>query len=231
MLALNLKMHLTKDDIQDFENYIYNKNLIVLPQYPFLPFFQRGEYKLGAQDVSKYKDGAYTGEVSAKCLKSFNCKYVLVGHSERKANFDETLQDCRDKIQNIVDNDMIPIYCIDQNLSDFENDTELKNIELQLEAIPDFVNYIIIVFEPSYTIGKTDIVPDTLNIELVMTKIKSWLMERNINHSILYGGGVSKSNIDAINSISLCDGVIICTKAFEKTELDYIYKVCVENKS
>ncbi len=231
MLALNLKMHLTKDEIQDFENYIYNKNLIVLPQYPFLPFFQRGEYKLGSQDVSKFKDGAYTGEVSAACLKSFNCKYVMVGHSERKTNFNETLQDCRDKIQNIVDNGMIPIYCIDQNLDDFEHDTELKNIELQLEAIPDFINYIIIVFEPSYIIGKTDNVPDTLNIELVMTKIKSWLMERNINHSILYGGGVSKSNIDAINSISLCDGVIICTKAFEKNELDYIYKVCVENKS
>jgi triosephosphate isomerase len=231
MLALNLKMHLTKDDIQDFENYIYNKNLIVLPQYPFLPFFQRGEYKLGSQDVSKFKDGAYTGEVSAKCLKSFNCKYVLVGHSERKYNFSESLQDCRDKIQNIIDNDMIPIYCIDQNLEDFEKDTELKNIEMQLEAIPDFVNYIIIVFEPSYIIGKTDNVPDTLNIELVMTKIKSWLMERNINHSILYGGGVSKANIDTINSISICDGVIICTKAFEKNELDYIYKVCVENKS
>ncbi len=231
MLALNLKMHLTKDEIQDFENYIYNKNLIVLPQYPFLPFFQRGEYKLGSQDVSKFKDGAYTGEVSAACLKSFNCKYVMVGHSERKTNFNETLKDCRDKIQNIVDNGMIPIYCIDQNLDDFEHDTELKNIELQLEAIPDFINYIIIVFEPSYIIGKTDNVPDTLNIELVMTKIKSWLMERNINHSILYGGGVSKSNIDAINSISLCDGVIICTKAFEKNELDYIYKVCVENKS
>lgn len=231
MLALNLKMHLTKDEIQDFENYIYNKNLIVLPQYPFLPFFQRGEYKLGSQDVSKFKDGAYTGEVSAACLKSFNCKYVMVGHSERKTNFNETLQDCRDKIQNIVDNGMIPIYCIDQNLDDFEHDTELKNIELQLEAIPDFINYIIIVFEPSYIIGKTDNVPDTLNIELVMTKIKSWLMERNINHSIIYGGGVSKTNVDDILNVKGIDGTIICTSAFDKDEFDYIYDKCVENQS
>ncbi len=231
MLAINMKMHLTKDEIEEFENYIYNKKVIVLPEYPYIPFFQRGDYLLGSQDISRFKDGAYTGEISAKCLKSFNCKYVMVGHSERKYNFNEDLSILRDKLKNVLDEDMIPIYCVDRNQDDIKNDHEFKNIETQLEAIPDFVKYIIIVFEPSYTIGKTDTIPDTLNIELVMTKIKSWLMERNINHSILYGGGVSKSNIDAINSISLCDGVIICTKAFEKDELDYIYKVCVENKS
>ena len=73
--------------------------------------------------------------------------------------------------------------------------------------------------------------PDVVNIEKVINKIKSWLIERNINHTILYGGGVSKSNVDEINNMKGIDGVIICSSAFNKEEFDYIYNVCVENKS
>jgi len=231
MLAINMKMHLTKNEIEEFENYIYNKKVIVLPEYPYIPFFQRGDYLLGSQDVSRFKDGAYTGEISAKCLKSFNCKYVMVGHSERKYNFNEDLYILRDKLKNVLDEDMIPIYCVDRNQDDIKNDHEFKNIETQLEAIPDFVKYIIIVFEPSYIIGNTDMTPDIDEISKSITKIKEWLIERNINHSILYGGGVSKKNVDDLLAIKGVDGTIICSSAFEKSEFDYIYNKCVENKS
>ena len=231
MLALNLKMHLDKSDIEEFENYIYNKNVIILPEYPYIPFFQRGNYKLGSQDVSKFKDGAYTGEVSAKVLKSLNVNYALIGHSERKYNLNESLFDLKQKLQNVIDEDIIPIYCVDRNLDDIKNDPELKNIELQLEAIPEFTKYIIIVFEPSYIIGKTDMVPDLDEISKTIVKIKEWLIERNINHSILYGGGVSKNNVDEIINIKGIDGTIICSGIFDKNEFDYIYTKCVENKS
>jgi triosephosphate isomerase len=231
MLAINLKMHLNKREIEDFENYIYNKKIIVLPEYPYIPFFQRGEYLLGSQDVSKFKEGAYTGEIPASCLKSFGCKYALIGHSERKYNFNEDLSILRDKIQNVLDEEMIPIYCVDRTLNDIENDPELKNIETQLEAIPDYVKYIIIVFEPSYIIGNTEMVPDLDEIQKTITKIKEWLIERNINHSILYGGGVSKKNVNEIMNIRGVDGTIICSSAFSKEDFDYIYDKCVENKS
>ena len=231
MLILNLKMHLSKGEIEDFENYIYNKNIIVLPEYPYLPFFQRGKYKLGSQDVSKFKDGAYTGEVNAKCLKSLNVKYSLIGHSERKQNFNENLKDLSDKIQNVIEEDIIPIYCVDRDLFDKKNDPEYKNIEKQLEAIPSNTKYIIIVFEPSYIIGKTEMVPDLDEISATISKIKDYLMERNINHTILYGGGVSKSNVDEILNIKGIEGTIICSSIFDKSEFDYIYTKCVENKS
>ncbi len=231
MLAINMKMHLTKNEIEEFENYIYNKKVIVLPEYPYLPFFQRGDYLLGSQDVSRFKEGAYTGEISAKCLKSFNCKYIMVGHSERKYNFNEDLSILRDKLQNVLDEEMIPIYCVDRTLEDIKNDPELKNIETQLEAIPYYVKYIIIVFEPSYIIGNTEMSPDITEITKSITKIKEWLIERNINHSILYGGGVSKKNVDDLLSINGIDGTIICSSAFDKIEFDYIYDKCVENKS
>ena len=227
MLILNLKMHLNKDEIEDFENYIYNKNIIVLPEYPYLPFFQRGKYKLGSQDVSKFKDGAFTGEVNAKCLKSLNVKYSLIGHSERKQNFNETLKDLTDKIQNVIDEDIIPIYCVDRDLFDKRQDPEYKNIEKQLEAIPSNTKYIIIVFEPSYIIGNTEMIPDIDEISKTITKIKEYLIERNINHTILYGGGVSKSNVDEILNIKGIEGTIICSSIFNKDEFDYIYNKCV----
>ena len=227
MLILNLKMHLNKDEIEDFENYIYNKNIIVLPEYPYLPFFQRGKYKLGSQDVSKFKDGAFTGEVNAKCLKSLNVKYSLIGHSERKQNFNETLKDLTDKIQNVIDEDIIPIYCVDRDLFDKRQDPEYKNIEKQLEAIPSNTKYIIIVFEPSYIIGNTEMIPDIDEISKTITKIKEYLIERNINHTILYGGGVSKSNVEEILNIKGIEGTIICSSIFNKDEFDYIYNKCV----
>lgn len=227
MLILNLKMHLNKEEIEDFENYIYNKNIIVLPEYPYLPFFQRGKYKLGSQDVSKFKDGAFTGEVNAKCLKSLNVKYSLIGHSERKQNFNETLKDLTDKIQNVIDEDIIPIYCVDRDLFDKRQDPEYKNIEKQLEAIPSNTKYIIIVFEPSYIIGNTEMIPDIDEISKTITKIKEYLIERNINHTILYGGGVSKSNVDEILNIKGIEGTIICSSIFNKDEFEYIYNKCV----
>ncbi len=227
MLIINLKMHLNKEEIEDFENYIYNKNIIVLPEYPYLPFFQRGKYKLGSQDVSKFKDGAFTGEVNAKCLKSLNVKYSLIGHSERKQNFNETLKDLTDKIQNVIDEDIIPIYCVDRDLFDKRQDPEYKNIEKQLEAIPSNTKYIIIVFEPSYIIGNTEMIPDIDEISKTITKIKEYLIERNINHTILYGGGVSKSNVDEILNIKGIEGTIICSSIFNKDEFEYIYNKCV----
>jgi triosephosphate isomerase len=74
-------------------------------------------------------------------------------------------------------------------------------------------------------------VPDSKELSNTITKIKDYLMERNINHTILYGGGVSKKNVDEILNIKGIEGTIICSSIFDKSEFDYIYTKCVENKS
>ena len=58
------------------------------------------------------------------------------------------------KIQNTLDNDMIPIYNVSETLEEYNTDKELKNIEMQLEAIPDYVNYIMVSYEPSWLMGE-----------------------------------------------------------------------------
>jgi len=225
LLVLNLKMNLTKDNIIEYEELIHDKKVVILPQYPYLLFFNRKDstYSLGSQDLSKYAKGSYTGEVCAKGLRSLGVKYALIGHSERKKYFNETTQDFRMKIQNAVDNDIIPIYCIGQSEEEYINDKELKGIENQLEAIPNYMKYIIIAFEPNWLIGKNDINIDYDHINKVMIKIKEWLMERNINHSIIYGGGVSSDNIDELKKISCVDGFIISSSALDKEEIGKIY--------
>lgn len=224
ILVLNLKMNLTKSSILKYENLIHDKEVIVLPQYPYLLFFKNGKYSLGSQDVSKFAKGSYTGEVCAKGLKGLGVKYVLVGHSERKEHFKEDINDFRQKIRNVVDNEMIPIYCVNESEEEYFNDSELKSIEEQLEGIPDFVKYIMIAYEPTFMIGKDEINIDLEHINKVFIKIKSFLMERNINHSIIYGGGINDDNINTLKLINGIDGFIISSSALDENILDNIYK-------
>lgn len=223
ILVLNLKMNLSKDNIVEYEKLIHDKDVIVLPQYPYMIFFSRGKYKLGSQDVSKFSKGSYTGEVCAKGLKKLGARFSLVGHSERKEHFNETLLDSKMKIQNLNDNDMIPIYCINQSEEEYLSDKELKCIEEQLEAIPDYTKYLIVAYEPTWMIGKDEISIDLQHINNVLIKIKSYLMERNINHSIIYGGGINKDNIASLKTLKCNDGFIISTSALDKDRLEYIY--------
>lgn len=224
ILVLNLKMNLSKDNIIDYERMIHDKDVIVLPQFPYMIFFLRGKYKLGSQDVSKFSKGSYTGEVCAKGLKKLGATYSLVGHSERKEHFNETLSDSKMKIKNLNDNDMIPIFCVNQTEEEYNNDKEYKGIEEQLEAIPEYTKYIVVAYEPIWMIGNESATLDIDHIENVLIKIKSYLMERNINHSIIYGGGISENNITQLKNLKCNDGFIISTSALDKERLEYIYK-------
>lgn len=223
MLVLNLKMNFSCDTIKKYESFIHDKEVIVLPQYPYLLFFRNGAYSLGSQNVSKFAKGSYTGEVCAKALKGLGVKYCLVGHSERKEHFYETINDFRMKITNLNDVGIIPIYCINQTKEEYENDLELKNIENQLEGIPDYVKYIVVAFEPSWMIGGSEEELDIEHINNILIRIKSYLMERNINHSIIYGGGVDSNNIESLKALSCNDGFIISSSAMELNELEKIY--------
>lgn len=224
ILVLNLKMNLSKDNIVEYEKLIHDKNVIVLPQYPYMLFFTQGIYSLGSQDVSKFAKGSYTGEVCAKGLRKLGAKYSLVGHSERKEHFHETLSDFKMKIENLNNNDMTAIYCVNQTEEEYNNDKDLKGVEQQLEAIPEFTKYIIVAYEPTWMIGKENLEVDKDHIERVLMHIKSYLMERNINHSIIYGGGVTPENIKIIKNMKCNDGCIISTSALDKENLEYIYK-------
>lgn len=219
ILVLNLKMHMSLENIIKYEKLIHDYDVIVLPQYPYLPYFHNGKYSLGSQDVSKYKSGSYTGEVCAKSLKDIGCKYVLVGHSERKRYFNETMVDTKNKIINVCENNLVPIVCINQ----YEKNDEFNDIDAMIQYIPEYTKYVIIAYEPAWMIGSNSNI-DLEYLRKAIIKIKECLIERNINHSIIYGGSVNKSNIDGIVNTNGLDGVIISTSALDREELISILK-------
>lgn len=225
MLVLNLKMNFSADSIKKYEAFIQDKEVIVMPQYPYLLFFRNGKYSLGSQNVSKFAKGSYTGEVCAKALKGLGVKYCLVGHSERKEYFYETINDFRMKITNLNDVGIIPIYCINQTKEEYEQDIELKNIENQLEGIPDYIKYIVVAFEPTWLIGTPEEKIDIDHINNVLVRIKSYLMERNISHSIIYGGGIDSTNVETLKNLLCNDGFIISSSAINLDEFKKIYEL------
>lgn len=80
--------------------------------------------RYGAQTVFYQPKGAYTGAVSASMLKSLECDYVLVGHSERRSVFKETDEEINRSLKQVLENDMVPILCVGETLEQYESGME-----------------------------------------------------------------------------------------------------------
>lgn len=165
-----------------------NKEIIVCPSFLHLPILKsyilnhKFPIKLGAQDISAFSEGAYTGEVNGRQLKEF-VDYVLIGHSERRQNLNETDDILNKKVEMALEHDLKIIYCI-------QNEETL---------IPKGVN--IIAYEPIFAIGTGR--PETPENA---KKIKEIVSKYNPEH-FLYGGSVSSDNIADFMKSSM-DGVL-----------------------
>lgn len=206
IVALNNKSNLDK---QEFINYLEglkniktNSTLILCPTYINIPSVDI-DILLGSQNVSKTDDGAYTGEISARDLKSYGVKYSIVGHSERRGYQRETNEEIKEKINKLLENDITPILCIGESKEERENNTYKEVLKEEL-SILDTNSNIIIAYEPIWSIG-TGIIPTNDEIEEVFTLIKSILP----NNKVLYGGSANNDNIDTLKEIKLIDGYLL----------------------
>ncbi len=173
------------------QNFILdNLEIVVCPPFSYLPLANKLlnelslPIKLGAQDVSPFKNGAYTGAISASQIAEF-VQYVLIGHSERRSNFHEDDAQLFEKVKRAKEADLEVIYCIqDENTS-----------------IPTGVK--IIAYEPVWAIGsgKTD-TPD--NADRVAAKVK----EKHTDAILIYGGSVNQDNVRGFLKTSHIDGVL-----------------------
>lgn len=102
----------------NLKKLIATNQLVILPPYIYADRLigkTIDNVEIGSQDVSKFNQGAFTGEISSKMLKSMGIKYVLVGHSERRLNFNEKNQDINTKIVNCLHYNLKPILCVGEN--------------------------------------------------------------------------------------------------------------------
>ena len=212
MLILNNKCNLTKEEFLNYQEELSEIEtpypIILCPTNINIGLFASEKIELGSQNVSKFDNGAYTGEISAILLKSYNVKYSLVGHSERRMQQKETNQDINEKIKKLLDNNIIPILCVGETKEERDNNQVKEVINRQLsEATRDIsqeeMKKIIIAYEPVWSIGTGEI-PTRTEIEEVVNYIRGFTP----NNKIVYGGSANESNIDRIKT-NMIDGYLV----------------------
>ena len=159
--------------------------------------------KVGGQDCSAHKSGAYTGEISAEMLYDAGCKYVLVGHSERRQYHNETDELVKQKADQAIENAIIPIICVGENLAQREAGNYLQVITDQAQkSVPKDGDFFI-AYEPVWAIG-TGKTPTLAEINEVHQAIKKLVAK-----PVLYGGSVKASNAKEIMASDVVDGVLV----------------------
>ena len=203
--------------IKSLNNKELNCDIVIFPSYICLnsvnKIIQKSILSLGSQDCSVHKSGAYTGDVSANMLFDTGCKYVIVGHSERRIEKLESNNDVLCKANNAIESNLIPIICVGENAKDRKEGMALEVIKKQLnESVPKNINKsnCVLAYEPIWAIGSGKI-PDNSSINEMLNMIKEWLSNNKMDNSIniLYGGSVNKSNAKEIFSCINLGGLLI----------------------
>lgn len=201
--------------------------LVICPSFPYLPFFTKEKITSGAQDISEYDEGAYTGEINGKQLASLNVKYVIVGHSERRKYYKESDEVLVNKIKQALENKLKIIYCVGETKEEYLRKKTYVIIEKQIGRVLNEFNTtelknIIVAYEPVWSIG-TGNIPEKSEIEDVTLFIKK-LMDQyyHIKTPVLYGGSVNEKNIDELKSIESLDGLLIGGASLDPKKLNSI---------
>ena len=213
LLIANLKMNLNYEDILEYKIVIENSditNFIICPPNIYLDVFYSNKYELCAQNGYHVDEGAFTGEVSFKQLKSMGVKYSLIGHSERRRIFNESNDDIRKKLESCIENGITPILCVGESKEGREKGISEKIIESQIKtAIGDLeLSDLIVAYEPVWAIG-TGLIPTSIDIMNMHSCIKKIVKDNTKNVKVIYGGSVNESNIKDICNIEGVDGVLI----------------------
>ena len=228
VIAGNWKMNMLPNEAINFIQEIVplikdTKNEVILC-VPYTDLFyvllnvQETNIKVGAQNVHWEENGAYTGEISPKMLKSIGVEYVIIGHSERRQYFNETDETVNKKVKSALNYGLKPIICVGETLEQRENGETKKIITTQtrlaLEGIEkEKMKDIIIAYEPIWAIGtgKTATVEDANESIKAIRKEIEEIYDSNISNEVIiqYGGSVKSTNAKELFTASNIDGGLV----------------------
>lgn len=190
-------------------NHLKPKTKVIL----CLPFTLLNDTKtkiaLGAQDISLYPNGAFTGDISGAMLKDLGVKYVIVGHSERRRYHHETNAIVKNKANIALQNGIIPIVCIGESEIEHKQGKTRSVIKrMLLESVPE-VGKFIVAYEPRWAIG-TGVTPTAKEIESIHRIIFETLKTIHCEKMpVLYGGSVNAGNTTDFIDIPHVDGFMV----------------------
>lgn len=233
-IAVTQKLAYSLED-RDFEAV----EVVVLPPFTDIRSVQtlvdgdRLKLSYGAQDISPEKSGAFTGDISGSMLKKLDCSYVVVGHSERRAIHQEDDSLVNKKIRAVLENEMIPIFCIGEELAIREAGTHVEHVLTQVrKGLEGFhkpeLKKIVFAYEPVWAIGtgKTATPEDAQEvcsaIRVELAKIAN--DEIAAGARILYGGSVKSANIVDIMKQPDVDGALVGGASLDPEEFARICK-------
>jgi len=229
LIAGNWKMNKTQDEARAFCSKfvglvkgVQDREITLL--VPFVDLFvlqdalTKTNISYGAQNLFWEEKGAYTGEISAQMLVALGCKFVTVGHSERRQFFGETNETCNRKIKAAVKSGLVPIYCVGETLKQREDNQTFDVLKAQiLEGLAgfnaDFIRALVVAYEPVWAIG-TGKNATAEQVGKAHAFIRDGIEKEfgtelaNIM-KILYGGSVTPDNARELLSLSDVDGALV----------------------
>jgi triosephosphate isomerase len=192
-----------------------------------------GTVSIGAQNCHQKENGAYTGEISAKMIKSVGCEYVIIGHSERRQYFAESNELLAEKTVIALQNDLTPIFCIGETLDERNNGSYFEVLKSQLEegvfglSAEDF-GKIVIAYEPVWAIG-TGLTATSEQAQEVHAFIRKEITAKYDasvadDTTILYGGSCNPKNAAELFAQPDIDGGLIGGASLKSRDFTDIVK-------
>ena len=191
--------------------------IIYCPPFTLLNSFfnvlKKTNIEIGAQNCHyKENNGPYTGFISSNMIKKIGCKYVIIGHSECRAEGD-TNDKINKKIKSSIENNLKILFCIGESLNEKKRNQTNKVLKNQISKGLIGINrknHILFAYEPIWSIG-TGIIPKIFDLDQDIKYIKNFLSKkiRIKNPKVLYGGSVNHKNIVDLKKINAIDGFLI----------------------
>ena len=214
-LANGLKRELFNLDSQEID-------IVICPSFTALSEISEviadSNILLGAQDVHWQDEGAFTGEVSPLMLKDVGCKFVIIGHSERRQYFGETNESVNKKIKAALKHELTPIVCAGETLSEREAGKTFKVLDDHvLNSLKDIseqdILKVVIAYEPVWAIGtgKTATAKQAQEAQKYVRDLLTKMYNKDIanNVRIQYGGSVKPENIAELMQQPDIDGALV----------------------
>lgn len=247
IIAGNWKMFKTRDEALEFiyqvNNDLPSKDLVdsvVCAPFTVLRDLvkRQGEnLRIGAQNMHFEESGAFTGEVAPVMLESLKVSYVIIGHSERRAMFNETDESCNKKLHAAFAHNLVPILCVGEYLEQREDGSWKDLIKGQIVAdlaglSESQAKELVIAYEPIWAIGTGKTATPAIADEtcgFIRNVIKE-LYSSEVSEAIRiqYGGSVKTSNIDELMAQPNIDGALIGGASLNAADFKVLVKAAVK---
>ena len=228
IVAGNWKMNNNKSETADLIkalkslSFSTDVRVMIAPAFTHLAqaeeLTQGGRIEVLAQNMNANDSGAFTGEISAKMLNSIGINKVILGHSERRAYYNETDAELKQKVKTALTHDMEVVFCFGEELDQRKAGSHFEVVQSQLETVLFDLNStewskIILAYEPVWAIGtgETASPEQAQDIHAYIRGLIASKYDEDLAHdvSILYGGSVKPANASAIFSQPDVDGGLI----------------------